>query len=156
MQASVSSTHYATRGCLLLPVLAASQGAGGNGNRDSMDDVDEAAIWQEIQKRQKQEAAEAAEGSSRRPAHQPAAAGEAPAAAPDVSTVQQAAAARLPPEPAAGSEGSCRIAFRLPDGSRVQRTFNTSDTVATLQVRTGLEDLAWHTELVIVVLVWAL
>jgi hypothetical protein len=45
--------------------------------------------------------------------------------------VQAAAAARLPPEPGAGG---CRIAFRLPDGSRLQRTFNTTDSVAALQV----------------------
>jgi hypothetical protein len=52
----------------------------------------------------------------------------------DVAGVQAAAAARLQPEPAEGAAGSCRVAFRLPDGSRVQRRFNTSDTVAALQV----------------------
>jgi hypothetical protein len=52
----------------------------------------------------------------------------------DVAGVQAAAAARLPPEPAEGAAGSCRVAFRLPDGSRVQRRFNASDTVAALQV----------------------
>jgi hypothetical protein len=38
----------------------------------------------------------------------------------------------LPPEPASGG---CRVAFRLPDGARVQRNFSNIDTVAALQVR---------------------
>jgi hypothetical protein len=108
--------------------------------RESLDDLDEQAIWQEILKRQKQEDAAAAAGTSSQAAATqpqaapPAAAAEAappaPAAA-DVDAVQAAAAARLPPEPASGG---CRVAFRLPDGARVQRNFNSSDTVAALQV----------------------
>jgi hypothetical protein len=102
-------------------------------------DVDEQAIWQEIEKRQKLEQEAAASGARQPPAAEaPAAppAAEAPTpAAVDVDAMQAAAAARLPPEPAAGG---CRIAFRLPDGSRLQRTFNTADSVAALQVGGGL------------------
>jgi hypothetical protein len=115
-------------------------GAGPSGRQDSLGDLDEQAIWQEIEKRQKLEQQEqeqaAAAGSSRAAAQQaaPVAAEPAAAALPDVDAVQAAAAARLPPEPAAGG---CRVAFRLPDGSRVQRNFNSSDTVAALQVGVG-------------------
>lgn len=109
--------------------------------RESLDDLDEQAIWQEILKRQKQEDAAAAGTSSHAAATQPHAAApppptteaEPPApAAVDVDAAQAAAAARLPPEPASCG---CRVAFRLPDGGRVQRNFNSSDTVAALQVR---------------------
>lgn len=132
---------------LLTPVLyfplLQGGGAGPSGRQDSLGDLDEQAIWQEIEKRQKLEeaAAAAGAGSSQAAKQQPAAVADAPAApaaaaaaaaAPDVGEVQAAAAARVPPEPAAGG---CRIAFRLPDGSRVQRNFNTSDTVTALQVR---------------------
>lgn len=139
----LSRTAYATVLCLC--VLCFLQGGGGgagfSGRQDSLGDVDEQAIWQEIEKRQKlEEAAAAAAGSGSSQAaatkqQQPSAAAAAPAAPPaalDVNTLQAAAAARLPPEPAAGG---CRVAFRLPDGSRVQRNFNTSDTVTALQVR---------------------
>jgi hypothetical protein len=95
-----------------------------------LDDLDEEAIWQEIQKRQKQEAAAGSGTATRQPAAAAPAAAAA-AAAVDVDAVKAAAAARVPPEPASGG---CRVAFRLPDGSRVQRNFNTSDTVAALQV----------------------
>ena len=44
--------------------------------------------------------------------------------------VQEEAAARLPPEPTDGN--SCRVAVRLPDGSRVQRSFSRSDPVQVL------------------------
>jgi hypothetical protein len=128
----------------VLSVVQGGGGAGFSGRQDSLGDVDEQAIWQEIEKRQKLEEAAAAaaaatgSGSSSQAAgkqQQPAAAAAAPAAPPaalDVDALQAAAAARLPPEPAAGG---CRVAFRLPDGSRVQRNFNTSDTVTALQVR---------------------
>lgn len=138
---SVFKCALCVRCCV--PCMPWLQG-GGAGARESLDDVDETAIWQEIQKRQKHEAAAAAAagtsggGSGQPSTQQQQAAAEAPAAAaaaagPDVAALQQAAAERLPPEPAAGAD-SCRVAFRLPDGSRVQRNFSKADTVATLQV----------------------
>ncbi|KAF6256723.1 hypothetical protein COO60DRAFT_1702203 [Scenedesmus sp. NREL 46B-D3] len=110
---------------------------------DDMDDLDEEAIWAEVQRRQREsDAAEAAASSgggaataaAQHQQQQPAPAPEPEAAAAvDVAAVQAAAAARLPLEPAEGAAGSCRVAFRLPDGSRVQRRFSTTDTVAALQ-----------------------
>ncbi|WIA31804.1 hypothetical protein OEZ86_002672 [Tetradesmus obliquus] len=126
--------------------------AAGDESDDDMDDIDEEAIWAEVQRRQRDSdsAAAAAAASSgggagttpaaaaaqqQQPAAAATAAPEPPAAAAavDVVAVQAAAAARLPPEPAEGAAGSCRVAFRLPDGARVQRRFNTTDTVAALQ-----------------------
>uniref|UniRef100_A0A383VHQ7 UBX domain-containing protein n=1 Tax=Tetradesmus obliquus TaxID=3088 RepID=A0A383VHQ7_TETOB len=125
--------------------------AAGDESDDDMDDIDEEAIWAEVQRRQRDSdsaaaaaAASSGGGAGTTPAaaqqqHSAAAATAAPeppaaAAAVDVVAVQAAAAAaRLPPEPAEGAAGSCRVAFRLPDGTRVQRRFNTTDTVAALQ-----------------------
>lgn len=110
------------------------------------DDLDEEAIWQEVQRRQREEErtkAEAAAAATSR--QQPAAAAKqqqsslavAPSTAVDIGAVQSAAAARLPAEPAEGAASSCRVAFRLPDGSRVQRRFSHTDTIAALQVRSN-------------------
>jgi hypothetical protein len=46
--------------------------------------------------------------------------------------VQAEAEAALPPEPAEGEAGACRVALRLPDGSRLQRRFLASAPVAQL------------------------
>lgn len=61
-------------------------------------------------------------------------AGREEAQAASVEDVQAAAAARLPAEPSESDPGYARVAFRLPDGSRLQRRFNKTDTV---QVRWG-------------------
>jgi len=40
----------------------------------------------------------------------------------------------VPPEPEAGAPGTCAVAIRLPDGSRVQRRFLTTDTLGSIHV----------------------
>lgn len=50
----------------------------------------------------------------------------------EAAALQKAAAARLPPEEEATGPGACRVAVRLPDGSRLQRRFLQSATVASV------------------------
>lgn len=139
------------------PAAAAAAGSSGRGSptsaADMDDDIDEGAIWQEVQRRQREEERVKAEAAAAGSHQQQAAIGAPPQQflqqptpqqslqqlsardqAVDVGNVQAASAARLPAEPAAGAAGSCRLAFRLPDGSRVQRRFNSADTIGALQV----------------------
>jgi hypothetical protein len=157
--------------CLCLRIVQQQPGTAADGSQvaagasASFDDVDEEAIWREIHQRQQEEErrqqAGAAEPSLR---SQPAAPGlsavhaspkntaaalatpeQQPAAGSsgvDVQLLQAAAAGRVPPEPPEGAAGSCRVAFRLPDGSRLQRRFNSTDTVAALQVSGRLTAVA--------------
>lgn len=88
---------------------AAAPTAAGNGGDDD-DELDEKAIWEEVARRE-------------------AAARRAPP-----EQVAADALARLPPEPAAGAPGGCRVAVRLPDGARVARLFDGArDTIAALR-----------------------
>lgn len=100
---------------------AAAANAGGDGaaaagpgeNDDAGNALDEKAIWEELARR------------------------EAAAKRPPPEQVAAEAMARLPPEPAPGSGGAstgCRVAVRMPDGSRAARLFDGSrDTVAALR-----------------------
>ena len=62
---------------------------------------------------------------------------------------REEASASLPQEPEEGPS-SCRVAVRLPDGSRKQRRFGKADTVqalmafCVLEVQSWLEGGAWE------------
>ncbi|EFJ41718.1 hypothetical protein VOLCADRAFT_98325 [Volvox carteri f. nagariensis] len=91
---------------------------------DELDDLDEAAIWSQIQAAERAAATAAAGGT-----------GAGATAAVKDKTPEEVAAealARVPPEPPAGDSEACRVALRMPDGSRVTRSFRRTDTVRAL------------------------
>eukprot|EP00884_Botryococcus_braunii_P019864 jgi/Botrbrau1/6561/Bobra.40_2s0025.1 len=50
----------------------------------------------------------------------------------DLAQVAEEAAASLPPEPAVGTPGACRLAVRLPDGTRPARRFMETEPLRTI------------------------
>ncbi|MEW5309670.1 MAG: hypothetical protein WDW38_001539 [Sanguina aurantia] len=109
------------------------------------DDIDEAAIYEQIRIQEEAAASAAAAaaattaapaGASARTTSKPSSSAEATAPALDplaqralmVQQVQQAAAARLAPEP----EGGTRVPVRLPGGSRSMRRFDKGEKVSAL------------------------